>query len=398
MITSIHNITDSIIIRKSFRWRSSIINDEQIINCNSIYHRIEKIMEGKLQKLSLKKNKINVVPCILNLYSVKRRLEETPWIIPGNLNPDESRSFLQDLDFYLMISGTLLKIQSLFSGFVSKCKSLSVLQMLPVFESHPKRVRQTLILLDDSKWLQYVLHHQENNRYLNELNYLEIKVFTVHSDSILNNILTEIYRVFNSEPIHLKDEEEKADLLSRVNQYLKGITIQHQNLDMHSWKHVKPALLLAMQADEKGELYKEYIRCLENLSDADGYRYAHEMKSINRALKKEHGKNAHKHNANPDYIVSLEGIKEYLLTNETLKNADDTEGRFIEWTHNPKEFVKSIHALISKGYLSVKGNSDVLPIIEILSRFVKVRKQNDSGNLGFSSLITYFKKASVGDL
>ncbi len=398
MITSIHNITDSIILRKSFRWKSAIINDDQIINCNSIYHRIEKLMEAKLQKLSLKKNKFNVIPCILNLYSVKKRLEETPWVIPGNLNQEENRSFLQDLDFYLMISGSLLKIHNLFSGFISKCKSLSVLQMLPVFDSHPKRVRQVLCLLDDSKWVQYIMYSQENNRYLKELNDLEIIIHSKQSDSVLYYSLSEIYRVFNSQPLNLKDEEDKSRLLAKINLYLKGIVCTQKDLDMQSWKLLKQALLMAMQADENCELDKEYIRCIEILSEIEGFSYTNEIKFIKKALKKEQAKTRSKKQCNTNYIAALDMVKDYLVTRHNQMNLENDNGRYIEWTHNPKEFVKSIHTLISKGYLSVKGNSDVLPIIEILSKFVKVRKHNDSGNLGFNSLMTYFKKASVGDL
>jgi len=66
--------------------------------------------------------------------------------------------------------------------------------------------------------------------------------------------------------------------------------------------------------------------------------------------------------------------------------------------HNPKVFVKSIQSAINNGYITLKGNSDMKPIIEFISNFVKVKKQNNSCHLTLDSLRSYFKKDKTGEL
>jgi len=75
-----------------------------------------------------------------------------------------------------------------------------------------------------------------------------------------------------------------------------------------------------------------------------------------------------------------------------------TDFQYLEWNHNPKDFVKKLHQMITKGYITLKGNNDLKPIIEIFNQFIKVKKQNNSGNLSYDSLLTYFKKANTGEL
>ena len=134
MFALIHTISDNIIIRKSLKWTNLSADKEETFDCTNIYVQMESFMNKNLNKLSCNKTKLNLIEkCLRNLLSVKNSLDETPWSIPYHVNENERSIFLKDLDFYLMISGVLLKSCALFKGFIPKHHCPPTSAILPFF-------------------------------------------------------------------------------------------------------------------------------------------------------------------------------------------------------------------------------------------------------------------------
>ncbi len=399
MLTTIHTITDNIIIRKSFKWKNNLFFNKDLLNINDLYTRIERILEKYLNKVALSDKKCsNICKYITNIYSVKSRLDETPWNIPGNLNDDENKIFLQDLDFYLMISGVLLKANHLFKGFIDKCKHLSILQMLPTFNSHPKRIKETLSQLQESKWLYQIMHQREKSPYINEINELENNISSSKMTQELATPIQNILNTFNTPLANQEEEEYKTITLKSINQQYKQLSRLDSKLTTKTWSVLKQMLIDTLIVTPKSSLTQDYINCIDSLKSKDAININRELKDIKyqmKSLSKFAKKNKH---YTPETLKQLHIIYDKITEYQKEIKEVSSSGKFIEWTQNPKEFVKKIQALISNGCISIKGNSDTVPIVEIITKFVKVRKLNNSGMLSPNSLLTYFKKANTGEL
>ncbi|MCW3804848.1 hypothetical protein [Plebeiibacterium marinum] len=399
MLTSIHTITDSIIIRKSFKWKNNIFNNKPLLDCKDLYNKMESLLEKYLNKIAqLKMKSTNICMYISNLYSVKRRLDETPWNIPCNLNADENKIFLQDLDFYMMISGILLKANNLFNGFIDKCKSLSVLQMLPIFNGHPRRIRETLSQLPKSKWFYSIMYQREKSIFLNEINTLENLTSNTKMSQDIVIPIQNILNTFNTPTLNQEEEEHRTGILQRINSLSNQFNGTKPDLNDNTWNILKQMLTETMCVNPDPGLTRDYINCINMLKAKEDMHITKEVKYIKALIKSLHKAQLKNKHHQPDAIKQLQLIYDKLLEYKEETKEGSPCGKFIEWTQNPKDFVKKMHALIANGCISIKGNSDTIPIVEVLSKFVKVRKQNNSGTISPNSLLTYFKKASTGDL
>ncbi len=399
MLTTIHTITDNIIIRKSFKWKNSLFNNKDSLNINDLYNRIERILEKYLNKVALSEKKCtNICKYITNIHSIKSRLDETPWNIPGNLNTAENKIFLQDLDFYLMISGVLLKANHLFKGFIDKCKNLSILQMLPAFNSHPKRIKETLNQLHESKWLCQVKHQREQSSFINAINELENNIACSKMPREIIVPIQNILKTFNAPITNLEDEEYKTASLQSINQHYEQLSQLGNRLTPETWPVLKQMIIDTLIVRPCPSLTLDYIHCIDTLKSKNDISIKHEVKGIKYQIKSL-SKFAKKNKFyTPDTLKQLHVIYDKLIEYQKEMKETSSCGNFIEWTQNPKEFVKKVQALIANGCISIKGNSDTLPIVEIITKFVKVHKQNNSGMLSPNSLLTYFKKANTGEL
>ncbi len=399
MLTTIHTITDNIIIRKSFKWKNNLFNNKDSLNINDLYTRIERILEKYLNKVALSEKKCtNICKYITNIHSIKSRLDQTPWNIPGNLNATENKIFLQDLDFYLMISGVLLKANHLFKGFIDKCKNLSISQMLPAFNSHPKRIRETFNQLHESKWLYLIIHQREKSPYINEINKLENNTSCSKITQEIVAPVQNILNSFNAPLANLEEEEYKTVILRSINQQYKQLSKLDGKLSPETWPVLKQMLIDSLIVNPRPSLTQNYIHCIDSLKSKYDFNINHELKDIKfqiKSLSKIAKKNKY---YNPDTHKQFHFIRNILTNYQKETKKTNRCDKFIEWTQNPKEFVKKIQALISNGCISIKGNSDTVPIVEIITKFVKVRKLNNSGMLSPNSLLTYFKKANTGEL
>ncbi|MCW3805404.1 hypothetical protein [Plebeiibacterium marinum] len=392
MFATIHTITDDVIFRKSINWKNTNIKDSINIDCEKMYNGIESNFNKLIGKGSLK-HVIKKARCYIdNLLTVKEKLSVKPWHFPTNLSPVEYQSFLQDTNFYLMISGVLIKASFMFSGFLSTLKNYSVVKLLPRFSSQPRKVNEALARLRSYKWIKTISYYGNHNAFLNALDEYKELINKVPGSSMLFPVVTELYKDLNREPVTQQEEEYLTGKLMAVNKRLSACS------DFKEWYKVRPIILAGLTMAGNHEFYRSaYINILNETVDVDNSEVMHEelcfvkheYEEAKLLLKQE----------NSFVPKSVTYFKElvYQVAKLNKKKSSRFDG-YIEWTHNPKEFVKSIHAAISNGYISLKGNTDMKPILEFLSQFIKVKKQNNKGCLTRKSLITYFKRANTGDL
>ncbi|MCW3786435.1 hypothetical protein [Plebeiibacterium sediminum] len=390
MIATLHNITDSIVIRKSLKWRNCILNDDNKTECNTIFENMQLMLLKFLRKLSKNSSKTDLVShCIRNVYSIKSRLQEKEWPLPCSLSKNENEVYLHDFNFYLMLCGILTKASTLFKGYLSAKDRLSFAQTLPVVQGNSRRIIQTINLLPQTTWIQIIKLEQEKNKFLQSLDMLDHKISELDPSSAAYSFLSNYHMSITSSPDNLEQEKH----IIKCHQNILQIVDDYKHLDsynmtselMHEgfklgWTHKKT----------KEKIYdyfmNDYLNKAFIVSEIKKLRYT--QKKCKKLISKGVIKN--------ERVMNF--MNEIILKLSQLSKKDTVVHDYIEWTHSPKEFVKAIHKFITEGYINFKGNTDLQPIVEHLTRFIKVRKMNNSGMLTQSSLLSYFKKANSGDL
>ncbi len=390
MLTTLHNITDGIVIRKSLKWKNCLIVDDEKTDCNSIFEKMQSLLNKFLRKLSKNINKTDVVShCIRNVYSIKSRLQENEWPLPSALSQNENKVYLHDFNFYLMLCGILTKATTLFKGYISAKDRLSYAQTLPVIQGNYRRIIQTIHLLPQTSWIQIIQIEQQKNKFLHSLDMLDHKITALDPSSPAYSYLSDYRMSINSNPNNLQQEKHIVKTLRNMIQ----IVDEYQNGE--SYMMISELMLEGFKLgwfhkESKNVLFKHYRENSLNNS-----RIAKEIRNL-RSVQKKCKKLLSQKVIHNERITNY--INEMILQLLQLQKDDKDTNEYIEWTHSPKEFVKIIHKLIAEGYINFKGNTDMQPIVEHLTRFIKVRKMNNSGNLTQSSLLSYFKKANCGDL
>ncbi len=395
MLATIHIISDNIIFRKSYNWKNTSLNDNCDFECEKLYNTGENYFINCLENLSKKQITKQIEKCINNLYSIKAKLDFHPWHIPTTLNNNEFNCFLKDLDFYLMLSGLLIKASELFTGYMNKVKGISYFNMLPCFSSNSKKVQQTLNILPASKWQQNISLQNLQNVYLNNLHQFEVNFSGFDKYSISFKICNQLFQQLGNKHNSMLDEEIYAKRLVKLNQMM-----QSDQFVIESWKNIRQiimeGIIIGSTPDYYTDLYYDLIKIkmqqsnIENLDEEIDF-LKYQQKQIAQLIK-------NKVNISPRCIMNIKILIKKVMRLKKEDKELQSLNCYLEWTHNPKDFVKSIHTAISNGYLKLKGNTDMEPIIHFLTNFIKVRKQNNSGSLSTSSLLSYFKKANVGDL
>ncbi len=400
MLALIHTISDNIIIRKSLKWTNISADNNETFDCANIYAQMESFMNKNLNKLSCNKTKLNLIEkCLRNVLSVKNSLDQTPWSIPNHLNENEKSIFLKDLDFYLMISGILLKSCSLFKGFIPKHHCPPISMILPLFASNKKRVHQVISCLNNSKWKQTINFYMQNSQYLKALEELETHL----KKSNYNQEITQLHQIllhtFSVLPETQLDEYYKTIAIKELNKYFKSLKAIPKQISNNEWKAVRYVILVLIMYSEDVEpivsIYHTIRGCLIKNNDlnvkVEKQFFKKQIQLINKLVHK-------KVEINPLALNICTEIFDDLNVSKTLTKHGQVQESYIEWIHNPKVFVNYLQSAIANGYITLKGNTDMKPIIEFISTFVKVKKQNNSGNLSVDSLLSYFKKASTGEL
>ncbi len=215
MLVTIHTIADLIIIRKTQKWKCSDYKTHEEVDIEGVYTQMHLFMNRCLVEISTQESKITTThQCLLNLYSLMQKLSLQAWSIPTKLNKAEYLSFLHDLDFYLMISGLLVKAISLFNGFIPPDKNLSTVQVLPSFCSHPKKVRWALNQLPDRQWIQTINFYQQHNEYLNTLDQIIHYRNCKKTNLLLNTVIQTIESICAQAPTSQLDEEYRTHILT----------------------------------------------------------------------------------------------------------------------------------------------------------------------------------------
>lgn len=401
MLATIHAITDQILMRRSIKWRGIHAEDDSFIDCQKLYLNWEKFIYQNQDKLvSGKKKAALIQQCISNLSSVKNKLNQTPWSIPHHLNPKEYKIFINDLDFYLMTCGILIKSCDVFKGFIANHDLPAQTSMLPQFSSNPKRVNQALSILPESKWRNMIFICRHHNKYLSELVEFEKHLDKAAPQTGLYILLHKIYTIWQTPFANQFEEDYKKSIIQNINMRLKGFSSFPEILNIQHRRLVRAIFARIIMYGEVtvGKMIPIYMELIQQLL-AEYPIYIHseilffkkQEKHLNTldSTKLRLNRMAHFHF---DETIAL--LNEFKMTYPSFS----THQTFIIWTHNPKAFVMMIHNAINDGYVSLRGNNDIKPIIEFLYKFVKVKKQNNSGVLSKSSLLTYFKKANSGEL
>lgn len=401
MLPIIHSIADQIIFRKSLKWKDIEFQKHTPIDCLHLYTQLEKSMYIFLNQLITNEKKAELIQqCISNLCSIKGRLDEVPWIVSHKLSDEVKAIYLNDLDFYLMLSGILLKSHSVFNGFIPNDQLPAQTKMIPLFSSHPKRVKQVLSQIPNSKWTQTIACYQKNNKYLRELIELKKHTYKNNNNPKLKLLFNKMLSFFQTYPDTQYEENHKEKIIKRLNMRLQTFNTFPKELDILHHKLTRAAFsaILIYGDITTGKLIPTYFSLMNKLLHSNPY-YTKDDVHFFKKLEKQHcSLNKEKLPINPLLNVHLYEVLNHL--HKIRKNFQplSVAHPFITWTHNPKIFVKMVHSAINEGYISFRGNSDIKPIIEFLCQFIHVRKQNNSGILSASSLLTYFKKANSGDL
>ncbi len=390
MLATLHNITDAIVIRKSIKWKNCFLADDEKTDCNSIFENMQSMLNKFLRKLSKSIQKTDLVThCIRNVYSIKSRLQENEWPLPCSLSQNENKVYLHDLNFYLMLCGLLTKATTLFKGYIPAKDRLSYAQTLPIIQGNYRRVIQTIHLLPQTSWIQIIRIEQQKNKFFHSLDMLDKKISELNPSSPAYSFLSDYRMSIHNYPDHLQQEKQVVkthrnlvhiiEKYKNDNSYALISELMHEGLKL-GWFHEAT----------KDKLFEFYRNESLNMTTIDSE--IKDLRSAQKKCKKLLAQNIIKNDMVIDYI------NEMILQLSQLHHNDKVSNDYIEWTHNPKEFVKAIHEFISKGYMNLKGNTDMQPIVEHITRFIKVRKLNNSGTLSQSSLLSYFKKANTGDL
>ncbi len=400
MLALIHTISENIIIRKSLKWSNLSVDKDETCDCANIYAQMESFMNKNLNKLSCNKTKLNLIEkCMRNVLSVKNSLDQTPWSIPNHVNDNERSIFLKDLDFYLMISAILLKSCSLFKGFIPKHHCPPISMILPVFASNKKRVNQAVSCLNNSKWKQSVNYYMQNSQYLNALEELEIQLKKPNYNKEINQLQQLLIHNFSVIPETQLDEYYKTITIKELNKYFKLLKVIPNQISNNEWKAVRYLIsVLIMHSEDVEPIVSIYQNLRKSLTEKNEFNVKAEKQFFRKQIQLINKLSHKKVEINPLALNICTEIFEELNISKTVAIPGQAQETYLEWIHNPKVFVTYLQSAITNGYITLKGNADMKPIIEFISTFVKVKKQNNSGNLSVDSLISYFKKASTGEL
>ncbi|MCW3808031.1 hypothetical protein [Plebeiibacterium marinum] len=394
MLPTIHTIADSILLRKSLKWKDCPAAEKMPLDCKSLYNRFELFLNKTLPDLIHKKHKSKSTQNYLtNLVCIKETLDAHPWCIPCNLNKQEHKTFLMDLDFYLMLSGILIKARRMFKGFLCGAQIPSCVRILPKFSSNPKKVQQVYNQLKSSPWRISIENYYLQNKYLKLIYENEKLCESISAEHILAKPIKLLNEAFNTLPTNFEHEKYLNHHLKDINNLLKRLNDNQEEEDV--WLEyrqlISEPIVLGLGSKELCRLYMQQLNQQYNLS---GNSINSEIGFIKNQLCR--SKMLFK-----DKIIKTNNGINFLndLKSQIHKLTDlSPDMPFIEWNHNPKDFIKSLQQIISKGYLTIKGNNDLQPIMQVISRFVKVKKQNNTGNLSYSTLLTYLRKANTGEL
>ncbi len=400
MLALIHTISENIIIRKSLKWTNLSVDKDETFDCANIYAQMESFMNKNLNKLSCNKTKLNLIEkCMQNVLSVKNSLDQTPWSIPNHVNDNERSIFLKDLDFYLMISTILLKSCSLFKGFIPKHHCPPISMILPVFASNKKRVNQVVSCLNNSKWKQSVNYYMQNSQYLNALEELEIQLKKPNYNKEINQLQQLLIHNFSVLPETQLDEYYKTITIKELNKHFKLLKVIPNQISNNEWKAVRYLIsVLIMHSEDVEPIVSIYQNLRKSLTEKNELNVKAEKQFFRKQIQLINKLSHKKVEINPLALNTCTEIFEELNISKTVAIPGLAQETYLEWIHNPKVFVTYLQSAITNGYITLKGNADMKPIIEFISTFVKVKKQNNSGNLSVDSLISYFKKASTGEL
>jgi len=395
MLVQLHHIANEIILRKSIKWKGEITPTNDNNTHVELFAGLEKQMDVYLSEIMSGKTKAkSVVKCLKNIYSIKQRLDEPAWHEPTNLNTDEYKVFLNDLDFYMLLSGVLLKCNDLFCGYLSQADSLSCVQMLPVIKFNPKRVKLILQSLPESIWLKTILFHRNHSAYINEMVMFEKLVQHIPHNHLFYDLMNQSVTALCKLPVCQLEEQIRLRALKEINSVLNlGDGVKD------NWEACRTIIVGSiLLGTELEKTSSAYLNSFMNQPEVNKDKIKYELDELELEIQQL------SNNENKDNVLvrscikSLKFIKHKLnQLNKAKKNSEPIKP-LLEWSYSPKEFVKRLQEMISKGYVNIKGCTDVKPIVEYICKFVKVRKQNDSGSMELSSLLSYFKKAKTGDL
>ncbi len=394
MLASIHTIAGSVLMRKALKWKNLNTKDDLAFDCDFIYNHLDNYLNESLSQIIHKKHKTkDICNYLSNLYGIKESLDTYPWKIPCNLTCEEQKIFLHDLDFYILLSGVLIKARNLLKGYLPDYKTPSSTKLLPLFSSNPKKVKQTIHLLNESSWRSLVENYFMQNNYLSLLNDFEKMNEYIAVEHIIYKAYKKLEEAFNTLPATIIHENILQYNLKDAYQLICRIADSLDDTDLwNEYRQIITEVIILGVASKP--FFELYIHLFQQQHQTSKGSIQSEIIFIKNQIKRAKQFNrdmAIKSNKN---LVQLNNIL-LQLKEMTIINS---QNQILEWNHNPKEFVKKLHQMISNGYLTLKGNSDIKPIFDIINQFIIVKKQNNSGNLSYDTLLTYFKKANTGEL
>ncbi len=394
MLVSIHAIANSILIRKALKWKNCKTTENLNFDCVSIYNNLDDYLSKSLSQIIKKKHKVkDTCKYLSNLIGIKESLDTYAWKIPCNLTAEEQHIFLHDLDFYLLLSGILIKARTLLKGYLPNCQTPSCIKLLPQFSSNPKKVKQTIHLLQESPWCISVENYFLQNLYLKLLNDYEKMNEFINTEHIIFKPFKKLEEAYNTIPETVVHENilqyNLKDSYLLINRIVDGAK------EPDLWNEYRQIIseVIVLGVGSKS-FFKLYINLLQQQSKTAEISIQSEITFIKKQIKRAKQFNQDMGIKSNKNLVQLNNI--LIQLKEMTRYTPQIQ--CLEWNQNPKEFVKKLHSLITNGYITLKGNNDIKPIVDIFNQFIKVKKQNSKGTLTYDSLLTYFKKMNTGEL
>ena len=388
MLHQLCRLAIPIIQRKKEKWNTSIVSEAYPIMelhesyTEKLYARLDQLETGQLE-----------LKCVRFQYKgladLKLKLDQEPWHRPNGLDQAQMVYFAHDLLFYLMVNSLLDQATYLFGAYLTNEERVSYSGLYHrIRQSSHKILKVYLKHLPPTPWLEHLFQRDEP-KYFSEWQKLQKALKNKIIPSVLLNLLHEKAAQLNVLPVNSEEELKKLVQVERMNQYLERFIRNQQ------WTVLRDLIHFCLSdCYVSGFMVDDYLQLRHNHGN-DHQNYADEQywEEALIALTKNGAEY-------PPVYHLYQQIIQVCKQQHTTKKANSCQlcHYTIDWVGHPFTLLRLLQPIFSKGQLLVNGSPDLSRLSAFLSALLRIKKVRSDGYLTNSTLLTYMKKMSSGDI